>query len=71
MKYVVAVKEMLMRMVIVDAVGPEDALRKAEEAHDYGKIELDDRDYYGYEVEPVRIACPGDLERYEEVEVNE
>lgn len=71
MKYVVNVVEILRRRVIVDAENFEDAQRKAEAAYDSGKIELDYRDYYRYEIEASHIAYGGDVERYEEVEVNE
>lgn len=71
MKYVVNVIETLRRRVIVDANDFEDAQSKVETAYDNGKIQLDDRDYYRYEIEASHIAYGGDVERYEEVEVNE
>ena len=68
MKYVVTVTETLRRRVIVDAADFEDAERKVETAYDKGEVNLDYRDYNGYEINASRIACGGDVERYEEVE---
>ena len=71
MKYVVNVTETLRRRIIVDAENFEDAERKAEQAYDKGYIVLSDRDYNGYEIRTSHIAYGGDVERYEELEVNE
>lgn len=70
MKYVMKVTETLSRMVIVDAEDWNDAVDKVDKAYDREQIVLDYRDYDEYEVSSVRIACPGDIEMYEEVEVN-
>lgn len=69
MKYVVNVTETLRRRVIVDAEDLEDAQRKVEAVYDKGKIELDYKDYNGYEIKASHIAYGGDVERYEELEV--
>ena len=70
MKYVMRITETLSRIVIVDAEDCVKARNKAESAHTDGLVVLDYEDYDGCEVEAIRIACPGDLERYEEVGVN-
>jgi hypothetical protein len=69
MKYVVNVTETLRRRVIVDAEDFEDAEHKVEAAYNDGKIELDYKDYNGYDITASRIAYGGDIERYEELEV--
>ncbi len=69
MKYVMRITEMLTRTIIVDAEDWADARDKTEKVHNDGQVVLGDRDYNGYEIDAVRIAYPGDLERYEEVEV--
>lgn len=71
MKYVVRVTETLSRTVIVDANDSADAHDKVEKAYDSENIVLDYRDYHGYEIDAVRVACPGDIEMFEEVEVEE
>ena len=71
MKFVMRVTEMLSRTVIVDANDWADARDKVEAAYVDGKIELDYDDFVDSEVDSVRIACPGDIEIYEEVGVNE
>jgi hypothetical protein len=70
MKHVMRITETLSRTVIVDAEDWADAKYKVEKAYDNEQILLDYKDYSGYEIDVVRIACPGDLERYEEVGVN-
>ena len=70
MKYVMRVTETLSRTVVVNAEDWADARHKVEKAYDREQIVLDYRDYDGYEIDAVRIACPGDIEMYEEVEVN-
>jgi hypothetical protein len=70
MKYVMRVTETLSRTVVVNAENCADARHKVENAYDSEQIVLDYRDYDGYEINVVRIACPGDIEMYEEVEVN-
>ena len=71
MKYVVRVTETLSRTVIVDANDAADAHDKVERAYDSEDIVLDYRDYHGYEIDAVRVACPGDIEMFKEVEVEE
>jgi hypothetical protein len=71
MKHVVRVTEFLTRHVVVEADNSVDAVRKVQNAHYYGEFSLDYEDYDDVDVTHVRIACPGDIERYEEVEVNE
>lgn len=72
MKYVVKVTETLARIVIVNADNEDDAVSKVEQAYlEDGEIVLDYRDYTGHDVSFVHIACPGDIERYEEVGVKE
>ncbi len=69
MKFVMRVTEMLSRTVIVDANDWADARDKVEAAYVDGQIELDYNDFTDSEVDAVRIACPGDIEIYEEVGV--
>lgn len=71
MKFVMRITETLSKTVIVDADNWADARDKVEKAYDNEQIVLDYRDYDGYEIDAVRIACPGDIESYEEVEVKE
>lgn len=71
MKYVMRITETLSRLVVVDAEDWADARDKVEKAYDNEEIVLDYKNYNGYEIDAVRIAYPGDLERYEEVEVEE
>ena len=71
MKFVMKVTEMLARTVIVDANNKDDAISKVEHAYEYGDIVLDYKDYDGCDISAVRIACPGDLEWYDELEVKE
>lgn len=71
MKFVMKVTETLSRTVIVDANNKDDAISKVEQAYDNEQIVLDYKDYDGYEISAVRIACPGDLEWYGELEVKE
>lgn len=69
MKYTMRVTETLSRIVVVDAEDITEAKEKVERAYDKEQIVLDYRDYKGYEIEAVRIAYGGDIERYEELEV--
>lgn len=69
MKHVILVREQLSRYVVIDANDEDDAVNKAYTAHADGAISLDYRDYDGVTMDYKWIACPGDLERYEEVEV--
>ena len=71
MKFVMKVTETLSRTVVVDATAQNDALSKVEQAYDNEDIVLDYNDYDGYDISAVRIACPGDLEWYGELEVKE
>lgn len=71
MKFVMKVTETLSRTVIVDANDKDDAISKVEQAYYNEDIVLDYKDYDGYDISAVRIACPGDLEWYEELEVKE
>ena len=70
MKHVVRVTEFLTRYIVVEVDSIADAIGKAYKAHYDGQISLDYKDYDDVAMTHVRIACPGDLERYEEVEVN-
>ena len=67
MKHVVVVKEELTKYVVIDANDADEAVQKAYKAHYDGTISLDYKDYDGVTVDYKWIACPGDLERYEEV----
>lgn len=69
MKIVMRVTETLERTVVVDANSYEEARDKVEKAYDNEQIVLDYRDYNGYEISGIRVACPGDLEKYAEIEV--
>ena len=69
MKFVMKVTETLSRTVVVDANDKDDAISKVEQAYDNGDIVLDYNDYDGYDISAARIACPGDLEWYGELEV--
>lgn len=71
MKFVMKVTEMLSRTVVVDANDQDDAINKVEQAYYNEDIVLDYKDYDGYDISAVRIACPGDLEWYDELEVKE
>ena len=71
MKFVVRVTETLSKTVIVYANDATDAHDKVEKAYDNEDIVLDYRDYHGYEIDTVRVACPGDIEMFEELEVEE
>lgn len=71
MKFVMKVTEMLSRTVVVDANDQDDAINKVEQAYYNEDIVLDYKDYDGYDISAVRIACPGDLEWYDEFEVKE
>lgn len=71
MKFVMKVTETLSRTVVVDANDQDDAISKVEQAYDNEDIVLDYKDYDGYDISAVRIACPGDLEWYGELEVKE
>lgn len=71
MKFVMKVTETLSRTVVVDANDKYDAINKVEQAYDNEDIVLDYKDYDGYDIGAVRIACPGDLEWYGELEVKE
>lgn len=62
MKFVVRVTETLFRTVVVDANDKDDAISKVEQAYDNEDIVLDYKNYDGYDISAVRIACPGDLE---------
>lgn len=69
MKFAVKITEYLERIVIVNADDFEDAKNNAEMAYNNGQVSLDYRDYKGYDIGFTKIASPGDLERYEEVGV--
>ena len=69
MKFVMKVTETLSRTVVVDANDQNDAISKVEQAYDNEDIVLDYKDYDGCDISAVRIACPGDLEWYRELEV--
>lgn len=71
MKHVVRVTEFLTRYIVVEADSITGAIAKANKAHYDGLVILDDRNYEDVAITHVRIACPGDIERYEEVEVKE
>ena len=71
MKFVIKVTETLSRTLVVDANDQNDAISKVEQAYDNEDIVLDYKDYDGYDISAVRIACPGDLEWYGEPEVKE
>ena len=71
MKHVVKITEFLTRTVVVEADSAEDAIKKVQDAHYYGEFSLDYDDYDDVDVTHLRVACSGDVERYEEVEVNE
>lgn len=71
MKFVMKVTETLSRTVVIDANDKDDAISKVEQAYDNEDIVLDYKDYDGYDISAVCIACPGDLEWYEELEVKE
>lgn len=71
MKFVMKVTETLSRTVVIDANDQDDAISKVEQAYDNEDIVLDYKDYDGYDISAVRIACPGDLEWYGELEVKE
>ena len=71
MKHVVRVTEFLTRSIIVEADSVAEAINKVHGAHYDGLISLDYEDYDDVAVTHLRVACPGDVERYEEVEVNE
>lgn len=71
MKFVMKVTETLSRTVVVDANDQNDAISKVEQAYDNEDIVLDYKDYDGYDISAVRIACLGDLEWYGELEVKE
>lgn len=71
MKFVMKVTETLSRTLVVDANDQNDAISKVEQAYDNEDIVLDYKDYGGYDISAVRIACPGDLEWYGELEVKE
>lgn len=71
MKHVIRVTEFLTKYIVIEADSIRDAVAKANKAHYDGLVTLDDRNYEDVAMTHVRIACPGDIERYEEVEVNE
>lgn len=62
MKFVMKVTETLSRTVVVDANDQDDAISKVEQAYDNEDIVLDYKDYDGYDISAVRIACPGGYE---------
>ena len=72
-KYKVAVTEQLRRMVVVEAHGEQEALRRAEDAWKNGEILLGDRDFEGTEYfvlgESEGDEADKDLERIESKDV--
>lgn len=66
MKYVIDIKEILSRKVIINAENYTDALHKAEELHTNGTIVIDDRDYNDVVFKFCGDATDEDIKNYKE-----